>query len=204
MVYRFRTANLSWARLVSNVLSPPMVWAALAFPIAFRFAESQTQALIWACVYTLLVCLLPLGYIALMVKLGRIGDMHMKERRERYMPFIVSILCTTLAWWVLRLLGAPPVMPLLALFSLVQIAVMALITLVWQISMHAMSIATAVVAAGVIFGLGYALAAVPLVLLVGAARLHLDRHTPAQVFGGAIVGALVPVLLLLLMPLVVL
>jgi hypothetical protein len=183
----------SWARLVSNLLSPPVIWAVMAFPIAFRDAESDQQALTWALVYGVLVCLLPLLFVAWMVKRGKITDIHMQVRHQRIRPFVVSLVCTTIAWWTLRFMGAPSVVPLFALFSLTQIAVMAIITLVWQISMHAMSITGAVVAALTFFGVLPALILLPLVILVGAARLKLQRHTVAQVLAGVVVGAIVPI-----------
>jgi membrane-associated phospholipid phosphatase len=194
-----QNVNPSWARLVSYLFSPPLVWATLAFPIAFRDTPAQGQALLWAGVYVLLVCLLPLGYVVWMVRRGSITDLHMEVRQQRLRPFIVSLICTTIAWWTLRFMGAPPVVPLFALFSLVQIAVMAGITVVWQISMHAMSITGATIATGILFGFLPALLTLPLVLLVAAARLRLHRHTLAQVLGGILVGALVPVVLFALL-----
>ncbi|MBC8099029.1 MAG: hypothetical protein H7Y11_06265 [Armatimonadetes bacterium] len=188
----------AWARLVSDILSPPMIWAMLAFPIAFRNAPSTGQALLWALVYILLGCVLPVMYIVLMVKRGKITDIHMRVRQQRLLPFLVSLVCMTIAWWTLRLMGAPAVVPLFALFSLVQIAVMALITLVWQVSMHAMSISGAVVALGFLFGGAAALVALPFVVLVGAARLKLKRHTLAQVLVGAALGGVIPFILLTL------
>lgn len=190
-----RYYTVSWARLVSDLLSPPVVWAALAFPIAFRDAPSQIHALLWATVYIALVCVLPVIYIGVMVKRGRITDIHMKLRHQRIRPMIVSVICTTIAWWTLRLMGAPEVVPLLALFSLVQLVVIALITLVWQISVHAISISGVAVAALVLFGLIPALLTLPLIILVGAARLKLQRHTPAQVVAGTAIGLIVPALL---------
>jgi membrane-associated phospholipid phosphatase len=190
----FNQVNLSWARLVSDLLSPPVVWAAMAFPIAFRDAQSRQQAVTWALVYGALVCVLPMVYVALMVRRGSITDLHMGVREQRIRPFIVSLVCTVFAWWVLRLMGAPPVVPLFALFSVVQIAVMALITLVWQISVHAMSITGAAVAAFAFFGPLWALPILPLVVLVGAARLNLKRHTLAQVLAGSALGVLIPLL----------
>jgi membrane-associated phospholipid phosphatase len=184
---------------VSDILSPPIVWAALAFPIAFRDAPTQAHAISWALVYVVLVCLLPLVYIATMVRRGIITDIHMRVRQQRLRPFVISILCTTVAWATLRLMGAPAVMPLFALFSLVQLAVMALITLTWQISVHAISISGAAVALGVLFGLIPALVTLPLIILVGAARIKLNRHTPAQVIVGTVVGVIVPVALFMVM-----
>lgn len=190
----FSRVNISWARLVSDLLSPPVVWAAMAFPIAFRDANSQQRALTWALLYSALVCVLPMVYVAWMVKRGSITDLHMGVREQRIRPFIVSLICTVVAWWSLRLMGAPPVVPLFAMFSIVQITVMALITLVWQISVHAMSITGAAVAAFAFFGPLWALPIVPLVVLVGAARLNLKRHTMAQVLAGSALGILIPLL----------
>jgi membrane-associated phospholipid phosphatase len=182
----------SWARIVSDLLSPPMVWAVLALPIALRDADSTGEAVLWTLVYVALVCLLPLSYIGYMVYRGRITDMHMRVRQQRLRPLAVSVVCTGIAWGVLRLLGAPAIVQHLGLITLVQIALMALITYVWQISFHTVSISGATVAAGALFGLLPALLTLPLVLLVGAARLKLKRHTPAQVVAGAFVGGLIP------------
>ena len=184
-----------WARLISDLVSPPVVWAVMIFPIAYREADSQAQALLWGLTYGILVCLVPILYIGWMVRRGSITDIHMRLREERLRPFLVSIACTGAAWWTLRLMGAPSVVPLVAISTLVQLATMAVITLVWQISIHTMSITSAVVATGILFGIGPALLVSPLVPLVGAARLKLNRHTPAQVVTGALVGAVVTVML---------
>jgi membrane-associated phospholipid phosphatase len=184
-----------WARLISDLGSPPVVWAVLIFPITFREAASQEQAILWGLTYGVLVCVIPALYIVWMVRRGSITDIHMAVRQERLRPFLVSMACTGLAWFVLRLMGAPSVVPLVAFVTLVQLITMALITLVWQISMHTMSITSAVVATGLLFGVGPALVVFPLVPLVGAARLKLQRHTPAQVVAGFLVGALVTVML---------
>ncbi|MBL8156675.1 MAG: hypothetical protein JNM70_21030 [Anaerolineae bacterium] len=183
-----------WARLVSNVLSPPLVWAVLVFTIAFHVTSNLTLALTYALVYGVMICLLPLLYIGWMVRRGKISDIHMKERRERIIPFLVSVLCSTLAWVALRAMNAPDILPLVAAVTLIQLSIMAVITLFWQISMHAMGITVAVVAMGVVFGGGAALATSPLVPIVVAARLSLRRHTLAQVVAGTILGVLIPLL----------
>jgi hypothetical protein len=187
--------NADWARLVSDVLSPPVVWATLAIPIALRDASDQGVALAWAFVYILLVCLLPIVYIALMVKRGKITDIHMKVRGQRVRPFLISILCAAIAWALFYLMDAPSLMPIFALFSLIQLLVMLVITLIWQISIHAISISGATVALGVLFGTFPALVSAPLVVLVGAARIKLHRHTLAQVVVGTGVGVIIPLLL---------
>jgi hypothetical protein len=188
--------NARWARVISNLLSPPMVWATLVFVIALHYADNRVQGLMWALTYGILVCLTPILYIAWRVHSGKISDLHMKERQERIIPFAVSIFCAVLAWEVLRLMNAPSILPLIAAITLVELAVMLVITFAWQISMHAMSISVAVVATGIVFGAAPALAVSPLLPIVGAARLRLERHTLAQVVAGAVVGAVIPLVVL--------
>lgn len=193
-----RRDALSAARLISDLFSPPVIWATLAFPMAFREASSTGQALTWALTYGVLVCLVPVTFIGLMVWRGRITDIHIQVRRQRIIPFVVSLLCTALAWLVLRLMGAPSLFQLLPLFTLIQISVMLVVTFVWQISMHTMSITGAVVATGALFGPTPALLLSPLIPLVAAARLKLHRHSPAEVIAGGLVGGLVTVLLIVI------
>jgi hypothetical protein len=191
--------NARWARVISNLLSPPMVWSILVFFIAFHFAENRLQGLMWALTYGILVCLMPILFIAWRVHSGKISDLHMKERQERIIPFAVSIVCAILAWEVLRLMNAPTILPLIAAITLMELIVMLVITFAWQISMHAMSISVALVATGIVFGAGPALFVSPLLPIVGAARLRLQRHTLAQVVVGAIVGAIIPLVVLAVM-----
>ncbi len=191
--------QLSWERLTSNVLSPPVIWGVLAFPIAFRGAETWAQALLWALTYVVMVCGIPALYIGYMVWRGKISDVHMEVRSERIRPFLVSLVGTALAWGILRLMGAPPLLPSFALVSFALLGAMLLVTLVWQISMHSMSITCAVVAAGALYGVGTALLLSPLIALVSLARLKLRRHTPAELIAGCILGGGVTLVMLLIL-----
>lgn len=183
------------AQVISHVFSPPIVWGALAFPIASRAADTTEKAVIWAAIYVALVCVAPALYIAYMVMSGRITDLHVRVREQRIRPFIVTVLCAAAAWVVLSLMNTS-LMPQFALISLIEIAVVLAITLVWQISMHAMSITTAVVVAGALYGFAPALALTPLIPIVGASRVVLRRHTIAQVIAGGALGAAMTLLLM--------
>ncbi|MDX2140677.1 MAG: hypothetical protein SF123_21520 [Chloroflexota bacterium] len=182
------TPQIRWARVVSDLISPPVVWAVLAFPIAARADANPQRALLWAAIYAVLVCIVPVVFIAVMVQRGLITDIHIKVRRQRIIPFIVTIVCAAIAFVVLLALQAPLLITLFALFSLLQIVVMLIVTTRWQISMHAMAISGAVVAVFALFGGLAGLLVSPVIALVGAARIVLKRHTLAQVIAGAFVG----------------
>lgn len=191
--------QLSWARLVSDILSPPVIWVVLALLVAAAYTQSVGEAVQWAAIYSLLICIAPLLFVAFMVWRGKIGDIHMAERRERIVPLLVTTMGALMAFLILWELKAPPALPLLAFISLVQIIIMLLITMAWQISMHTMGITGATVAIGIVFNMALAMSLVPLIVLVGAARLKLKRHTPAQILAGTLVGALVPITVLLIL-----
>ncbi|MBE0688950.1 MAG: hypothetical protein IH587_02365 [Anaerolineae bacterium] len=158
-------------------------------------AVTSGQVVLWASIYSFFVCIAPVLFIAYMVKRGRITDIHVRVRRQRILPFIVSIVCSSMAVVLLLIVHAPPLVPMFALFTLLQIAIMLIITTVWQISMHAMGITSAVMAIGALFGLSFALLFMPLIVVVGAARIKLRRHTLAQVVAGALVGGSMTALL---------
>ncbi len=75
-------SRLSWARLVSDIISPPIVWAILVIPVAFQYAQSTVNAIFWAVLYGIFICLLPILYVAYQVWRGNISDIHMKNRRH--------------------------------------------------------------------------------------------------------------------------
>jgi hypothetical protein len=187
--------QVSWERVVSDVFSPPVVWATLAFPIAFRDATNSTQGFLWAMTYIGMVCLIPLVFIAIQVKRGAITDLHLEVREQRIAPFVVTMIGSGLAFGVLRLIAGASVMPAFALFSFVQLGVMLGITMMWQISIHAICIAGATITCGTLFGWTVGILVAPLILIVGMARIKLHRHTPAQVVAGVLIGASMTILL---------
>jgi hypothetical protein len=194
-VLEWKSYNISWARVVSHLLSPPIVWAALVCVIAFREADTKGEAFLWASAYGIFVCLLPGLYVLWLVRRGVVTDVHLRNRHDRPRVLLMSAVCAGVAWGVLRWLGAPPGIPLVAVMTLAMLAITLGISLVWQISLHATAISAAIIATGAFFGIVPALATIPLALLVAAARLNLKRHTPAEIVAGTLVGGLIPVLL---------
>ncbi|MEO0562435.1 MAG: hypothetical protein AAF125_09990, partial [Chloroflexota bacterium] len=189
-----KDVHVPWARLVSDVLSPPVVWTLVAFPLAFADeAITGGSAVTTAALYGFIVCWLPVMFIGYMVKCGHITDIHMKVRKQRIMPFGVSITCSAGGLGLLWFLKASSVFILFGTATLIALALMAIVTVFWQISIHAMSITSAVVVIGLVFGAA-ALWLLPLIPVVGAARLALHRHTPLQLVAGGVVGAAIPYL----------
>jgi membrane-associated phospholipid phosphatase len=183
----------SLARFVSNVLSPPAVFGLMGVVIALATAP-LVPALWWGVLHGLLASLAPVAYIVISLRRGTITDLHMYRRQERHRPFLIGVSGALVAWGLLAAFGAPLAVRRLALFDAVLLSVLGLINVWWQISIHGAAIVGAVTISGVVFGLPVALYFSPLVLLVGWARLYLRRHTVRQVLAGALLGALVALL----------
>lgn len=191
-----------WARIVSFIISPPIVWAVWVFPIAVSVSTSTRQAFLYASIFTMIVCVMPMLFVAYMVKIGKIGDLHMRESQERYIPYSLSIIGAMVTGLIFIQLHAHPILLIMAVVTTVQLLFMLVGTFFIHISAHAMAITSVTSATAIIFSVGLSMIFVPVILVVVLARLVLLRHTPAQIVAGSLVGVLTPFLVIFLMNLV--
>ncbi len=189
---RVREDESLWAHVTSLLISPPVVWSLWAYAVTLSRVADPGSAAAQATLFAMLVCFGPMFFIAYMVRIGRIGDLHMRLSRERYLPYTVAISGSVVCGLVYLRLEAAPILQLLTLVSIVQLTIMLLGTFFLHLSLHAMAMASIVSATYLVYGMGQALLLLPLLLLVVAARLVLRRHTPAQVISGALIGLLTP------------
>lgn len=174
-----------WARLISNMFSPPLMIMAGICLIAGVLGPAAWQ---WAVGYLLIALVLPISFVAWQLKRGRLTSLEMHLRSERVQPYFVTLGCSLAAWLWLRLGMAPALLTVLAGVGVVQVALMLAVTLFWKISAHSASISGLVALALSLFG-SVALPLLVLVPLVGWARVHLRRHSLMQVIAGSLLGA---------------
>jgi membrane-associated phospholipid phosphatase len=94
-----------------------------------------------------------------------------------------------LAYSVIALLDGPELLRCLALYNVVALTSLGLINTRWLISIHATSIAAAWMMITLIFGWGWSLVFLPLVIVMGWTRYYLKRHTVLQIVAGMALGA---------------
>jgi membrane-associated phospholipid phosphatase len=182
-----RTGAVRGARLFSNIVSPPVMFAVLGLVIAWHELDFW-PGLGWAVVYGLLVSLSPILFILYLLRTGRIAELHMSDTRERHLPYLSAVGFAALTLLIIHLADGPELLRCLTLFNLVELTALGLINVFWLISIHATGIMATAVIVGLIFGWGAAWALAPLVILVCWVRLFLKRHTPAQVIAGLALG----------------
>jgi membrane-associated phospholipid phosphatase len=176
------------ASVVSNVLSPPVLAAAM---IAIAAAASRLAfAWMWAGVAFALSLLAPMSYLLWLIKRGVVSDLDVQHREERARPLAFTLVAMITAVVILGLASAPPALLAVTGAQFAQTALVLIVTLRWKISVHGAAVAACV--ALLLYVAGHQAGPAVLVLpLVGWSRVHLHRHTPAQTIAGAVLGGLV-------------
>ncbi|MDE5871388.1 MAG: phosphatase PAP2 family protein [Muribaculaceae bacterium] len=189
------------ANVISWVFVPllmPVYGIMLIFSLSFlTYAPFHTKL-----VFTLIVLganfVVPMLLVLLLKKLGMIDDIGLNGRKERLIPYVITILCLVGTGLFLYLKMAPVWVAMFyaggALAGLINL----LINFRWKISAHAAGIAGVVAMLIQVIKEGpssegmvwWIVGAIVTAGLLGSARIWLGRHTLMQVLAGTAVGFL--------------
>lgn len=150
--------------------------------------------------------ILPVFTIYCLHRFGFVGDLKMETLEDRRLPYIVTMAIYTFVatFFTMKLEQLPEVSIIMTgiAFSIASVAV---ISLYWKISAHAVGISGAL---GALIGIAIKFNSYQLffpiigvILIAGflfSARLHLNAHTPAQIIAGAFLGLIVSLSVVLL------
>jgi len=176
------------ARLFSNIVSPPVIFAVVGLVLAL-YSLPAPQALTWAATYGLFVSLLPILFVLWLLETGRVQELHMSDTGERQLPYFVAIVCALFFLTLIVFADGPDLLRCLGIFNLIALSALSVINTRWLISFHATAISAAWAITALVFGWLYSLPVLALLGLVIAVRLYLRRHTVSQVLGGLALGA---------------
>lgn len=182
-----RVGMVGVARLLSNVISPPIMFAATGLALGVH-ARPFWPGLAWGAVYSALIALMPMLVIAYLLRTGRITDLHMSATDERHIPYLTAVISGAVAFVILRYFDGPEVLRCLAVLSIITLGALGLINTRWLISIHATAAAATWLIATLIFGWVVGLILLPLLILIAWIRLYLKRHTRPQVLAGIALG----------------
>ncbi len=139
---------------------------------------------------------IPLLSFFVMKKMGIVDDIGLNERKERLMPYIITILCMGGTFLFMYQKGAPLWVSMFFSGGAAAGLVNLLVNFRWKISAHAAGIAGVVALLIRIIKDGYPepaiftwlIIAIILSGMMGSARVWLGRHTVWQVLAGYAVG----------------
>jgi hypothetical protein len=178
------------ARVVTEVLAPAPLAAMLLLVVAWRSAPTLQQAAAWGIVAVLFGSLFPMLFVLRGVRRGALTDHHVRIREQRPLPLLVGMACVLAGLGLMVTWGAPRDLLALIAAMLGGLVVSLLVSLVWKMSIHAGVAAGSLVILVLVFGPAL-LALLPVVVLVGWARIQVGDHSLVQVAVGAVVGGAV-------------
>jgi membrane-associated phospholipid phosphatase len=206
--------NTRLAQILSAVLHPLMM-PTLIFTILFYGAPESIQNLemfnssarvgMLSLKMGLLILIflqtfvLPVFTIYALHRFGFVGDLRMETLKDRRLPYLITVMIYTFiaTFYTLKLKQFPEIGLIITGIAF-SVACVAIISLYWKISAHAVGVSGtlgALIGIAVKYGnteLFYPILIVVLIMgLLISARLHLNAHTPSQVIAGSILGFIV-------------
>jgi membrane-associated phospholipid phosphatase len=185
------------ARSISLAFSPPIVVVPVGAVVSLRHARAPSEALLWTLVILLFASVGPVAVVLAAMRMGWVEDIYVSRREQRPRPFALGAISVLAGAVVLGAVGAEATVVALGWTLAGGLVVATLLTVLWKVSFHAAVAAGAVAVLLVDVG-QIALLGLPVVALVGWARVVRRAHTPEQVMVGAIMGALISALIFVL------
>jgi membrane-associated phospholipid phosphatase len=181
----------AWARRCTYWLEPKN-WL-IATVVLIGWHADGLAGVGWGLLAALFAAVLPTLFISYGIRHGRWSDRNVGARRPRLivLGFITASVAAGLI--LLAVLGAPRLLTGYLAFMLASVAVLALITTVWKISIHCAVASGSVAILALMYG-PLVLCGYVLVALLGWSRVVLADHTVVQVVAGSVLGAAAAVL----------
>ena len=189
------------ANLTSNILNPFLVSLVIILLLSFESTPSIVDALKWSLILIVVSILPVFSVTTYLVRNQRLDDLFIGVRKQRTKIYLLATVCAIVGCIILPYLGAPLMLVATFVAGLSAIVIFMCINLLWKISLHTALIAALVTVLLILYG---SIAAVTAVLLplIAWARIELEHHSLAQVTTGALLAALIVVVVFYLFGLV--
>jgi membrane-associated phospholipid phosphatase len=177
------------ARWLTETFQPPVV-VSIQLLISPLSEDGFPGTMVYGALAALFVCVLPLILLLVLVRLGKVTDHHVSDRKQRAPVLLMALASILAGLLVLEAAGAPRSVVAMVLAVVGGVVVLAAVSPFWKMSGHAAAISCSTVIAVLMLGPAWT----PLLLLVpavGWSRVVLRAHTVAQVVAGSLFGGMV-------------
>lgn len=186
---RSPSASRMAATVISEACAPAVLVSLFLLVAAFR-AVPWPDSLLYAAIAIGLTTALPLAGVLVLVRLGRVTDHHVSDRRQRGPVLAGALASIAVGLVALTLIDAPWAIVGAVLCTVGGVVVVLLVNLWWKLSAHSAVAVFVTVGAISLFGPAASLL-VLIPVAVGWSRVRLRAHTSAQVAAGYVVGAVI-------------
>lgn len=174
---------------ITEVFQPPVV-VSVQLLVSPLTQQGFPGTMAYGALAALFVCVIPLLLLLVLVRLGKVSDHHVSDRKQRAPVLLMALGSIVAGLLVLEAAGAPESVVAMVLAVVGGVVVLAGVSPFWKISGHAAAISSSAVIAVMMLGPAW----LPLLLLipaVGWSRVVLRAHTVAQVVAGSLFGGVV-------------
>lgn len=173
------------AKMISLVLGVPWIFTViLTLLITADISTSQTILLIF--IFVIFNIGIPLGSLFYLYKKGKISDLDVTKRDERFTPLAIAMVSFLISLILTQFVGDRLIFEFSSIIFIILL-INLLITFLWKISLHmGINIASSIlVNALVAWKLPVLFLSIPLVYW---SRRTLHRHSPLQLIAGCVVS----------------
>jgi hypothetical protein len=177
------------ARWLTEIFQPPVV-VTVQLLISPMIEAGFPGTVVYGALAALFVCVLPLFLLLGLVRLGKVTDHHVSNRKQRAPVLLMALASVLAGLLVLAAVGSPRSVLVMVLAIVAGILVLAAVSPFWKISGHAAAISSSALICVLMLGPAW----LPLLMLipaVGWSRVVLRAHSAAQVVAGSLFGGLV-------------
>lgn len=186
-------------RLISWIMVPffmPLYGTLFAFSLSLLKYVAPHSKFVVILVVAIINIVIPVILVLLLKWLGIVSDYGLNGRRERLIPYLITVLCFLGTAWFVHSKGAPMWFTMFFVGGAAAGLFDTIVNFWWKISAHAAGAAGVVALLIRIMRDGYPepsiltwlIIAIAATGLVASARLWLGRHTLGQVLAGMTVG----------------
>jgi len=183
-----------FAKVISYVSDGTFISIPIFLIVCLTTVDNKIEAINWAFLCLLFGIIVPYLYVWFLYKKKKISDVHIFERENRLKPMVVACISYIILFIILRVLKGPLFLKSIFAVIIVSTIILTIITYFWKICLHASGMTLMVITFNVLFG-RWMLFMIPLILLIGWARIRIKKHTVSQVISGAGVTAVIAILI---------
>ena len=189
------------ASLISNILNPFLVGLVLILLLSFKSTPSALDAVKWSLISVAASILPVFGVIVYLVRSQKFESAFINVRKQRTKIYLLAGVCAGVGCVILYYLEAPKELIVTFIAGFSAVVVFMCINFLWKISLHTALITASVTVLIILYG-SIAAATVVLVPLIAWARIELKHHSLGQVAAGALLAAVIVVVVFYLFGLV--
>lgn len=172
-----------FAKIISYIFDGSFISIPILLVICLIVVENKLEAVGWAFLCLLFGAVIPYLYIGFLYKKKEIDNMHIPKKENRIKPMLLTCASYIVCFIILYVLDGPIFLKSIFAVSVVSTIILTIITYFWKISIHTSWITIIVITFNILLG-RWMLLMVPLIPVIGWARVRIKEHTVNQVIFG--------------------